>query len=143
MNLFPTTLRPSAGLALGAVLGSTMLLSGAWAVDLNEIKQRQKVVVATEAAFAPFELIEDGEIVGYDKDILDLVIANWSVELEQLDVPFAGILAGLDQGKYDLVSTALMITPENVKKYALHQSRRRGYHCNPEKEGRRQLDERR
>jgi polar amino acid transport system substrate-binding protein len=84
----------------------------------QEIKARKKVVVATEAAYAPFEFIQEGKIVGYDKDLLDRVVQAWGVQLEQLDVPFAGILAGLLQKKYDFVCTALLINPERATKYA-------------------------
>jgi len=90
----------------------------AWALDLNEIKARGTVAVATEAAYAPFEFIQDGKIVGYDKDVLDRVISGWGVQLDHLDVPFAGILTGLLQKKYDFVSTALIINPERAAKYA-------------------------
>jgi polar amino acid transport system substrate-binding protein len=105
-------------LALGIAVCGTMLPSGAQAVDLEELKMRGKVVVGTEAAWAPFEFVEDGQIVGYDKDLLDLIIAEWGIELEQLDVPFAGILASLDQGKFDFVCTGLLMNPERAVKYA-------------------------
>jgi polar amino acid transport system substrate-binding protein len=88
------------------------------ALDLDEIKRRGKLVVGTEAAYAPFEFVENGKIVGYDKDVLDSIVKSWGVELEQLDVPFAGILTGLDQKKYDLVCTALIMNPERAAKYA-------------------------
>ena len=114
-----TGARPIA-LVLGIVIAVT--LGGAWPADaqntLSEIKSRGKVVVATEAAYAPFEFLQDGKIVGYDKDVLDGVIKGWNVQLEQLDVPFAGILAGLIEKKYDFVSTALLINPERAGKYA-------------------------
>jgi polar amino acid transport system substrate-binding protein len=90
----------------------------AFATDLAEIKSRGKVVVGTEAAYAPFEFIQDGKIVGYDKDILDRIVADWGVSLEQIDVPFAGILAGLDQKKFDFIATALIMNPDRVVKYA-------------------------
>jgi polar amino acid transport system substrate-binding protein len=90
----------------------------AYATDLAEIKSHGKVVVGTEAAYAPFEFIQDGKIVGYDKDILDRIVANWGVTLEQIDVPFAGILAGLDQKKFDFIATALIMNPDRVVKYA-------------------------
>ena len=101
-----------------ALLVLSLAPAGAMALDLNEIKARGKAVVATEAAYAPFEFIQDGKIVGYDKDVLDRVIAGWGVQLEQLDVPFAGILTGLLQKKYDFVSTALIMNPERAMKYA-------------------------
>ena len=105
------------------VLCATLAIAGALghlahATDVAEIKAHGKAVVGTEAAYAPFEFIQDGKIVGYDKDILDRIIANWGVTLEQIDVPFAGILAGLDQKKFDFVATALIMNPDRVVKYA-------------------------
>lgn len=100
------------------LVGTALCSAGAWALTLEEIKERGKIVVGTEAAYAPFEFIEDGKIVGYDKDVLDLIVESWGVELEQLDVPFAGILTGLDQEKYDVVVTALIMNPARAEKYA-------------------------
>ena len=37
---------------------------------LEEIKKRGKVVVATEAAFEPFEFVVDGKIVGFVFEIM-------------------------------------------------------------------------
>ncbi len=107
------------GLAVLAALAAAWVTApAARAVDLAEIKARGKVVVGTEAAYAPFEFIQDGKIVGYGKDILDRIIAAWGVKMEQIDVPFAGILAGLDQKKFDFVATALIMNPDRVVKYA-------------------------
>jgi polar amino acid transport system substrate-binding protein len=84
----------------------------------QEIKKRGETTVATEAAYYPFEFIDNGKIVGYDEDILDAIIKNWGVKLNQLDLPFAGILPGLLQNKFDFVATALLINPDRAKKYA-------------------------
>jgi polar amino acid transport system substrate-binding protein len=100
-------------LAMAGVVGQA-----AHATDLAEIKARGTFVVGTEAAYAPFEFIEDGKIVGYDEDILHRIVEAWGVKLEQTDVPFAGILAGLDQKKFDFVATALIMNPDRVVKYA-------------------------
>ena len=118
MNSLARNVRLALSLVLGIIVGGTMLASGAQAVDLDEIMKRGKIVVGTEAAWAPFEFVEDGKIVGYDKDVLDLIIAEWGIELEQLDVPFAGILTSLDQGKFDIVVTGLLMNPERAVKYA-------------------------
>lgn len=104
------------GLAL--VAAASLPFGPAEAGTFDEIMERGKVVVATEAAYPPFEFMEDGEIVGFDKDVLDRVIDAWGVELEHLDVPFAGILTGLLQDKYDFVCTALIMNPDRTTKYA-------------------------
>lgn len=87
-------------------------------VTLDTVKQNGKITVATEALYEPFEFVENGKIAGYGKDILDDITKSWGVELEQMDLPFAGILVGLQQKKYDLVATTLIINPERAKKYA-------------------------
>ena len=68
----------------------------------EKIKRTGKVTVGTEAAFPPFEFVEDGKIVGYGKDILDYIVADLGVELNQLDLPWQGILPGVLAGKFDL-----------------------------------------
>lgn len=85
---------------------------------LEEIKKRGKVVVATEAAFEPFEFVLDGKIVGYNMDILAFVIEKLGVQMEQLNLPYQGILPGLLAKKFDFVATSNGINAERVKKYA-------------------------
>ncbi|OED42848.1 amino acid ABC transporter substrate-binding protein [Chromatiales bacterium (ex Bugula neritina AB1)] len=106
------------------LLIATVLLASSFAVVVSaettfeKIKQTGKVTVGTEAAFPPFEFIEDGKIVGYGKDILDTVIADLDVELNQLDLPWQGILPGILAGKFDFVATSVTIKPDRAKQYA-------------------------
>ena len=117
------TLRTKAGSLLAAlVLAILAIGAAAWAQAQSglwaDIKKRGKVVVATEAQYYPFEFLENGKIVGYHKDVLDQIIKAWGVQMEQLDLPFTGILPGLLQKKYDFVATALIINPERATRYA-------------------------
>ncbi len=41
------------------------------------------------------------------------------VELDYMDVPFQGILAGLEAKKYDIVGATLGITKERADKYTM------------------------
>ena len=85
---------------------------------LEKIQRTREVTVGTEAAFPPFEYIEDGKIVGYGKDILTYIIADMDVELTQLDLPWQGILPGLLAGKFDFVATTVMVNEARASKYA-------------------------
>ena len=49
-------------------------ISAAQADLLSEIKKKGEIVIATEARYAPFEMLQDGKIVGYSKDILDEIM---------------------------------------------------------------------
>ena len=84
----------------------------------DKIKKSGQVTVGTEAAFPPFEFVQDGKIVGYGKDILDIIIADLGVELNQLDLPWQGILPGVLAGKFDFVATSVTIKPDRAKQFA-------------------------
>lgn len=89
----------------------------------QKIMATGKMTVATEAAFEPFEYIDaaTGKIIGYDVDILAYICEDWGIELEQLDLPFQGILTGLDAGQYDMVATAVTISKTRAEQYAFTQ----------------------
>ncbi len=105
-------------LSIAFIAGAAVSAPPSHAGTFDDIKKKGVTVVATEAAYPPFEFIENGKIVGFDKDVLDEVIAEWDVKLEHLDVPFSGILAGLLQKKYDFVCTGLIMNPDRTSKYA-------------------------
>ena len=86
---------------------------------LEKIKRTGELSVGTEAAYPPFEFVEDGKIVGYGSDILAEVVKEFGVKkLNQLDLPFQGILPGVLAGKFDFVATTVGINAERAKRYA-------------------------
>ena len=88
---------------------------------LDDIKKKKEIVIATEAGYAPFEYVENGKIVGYHADLLALVmkdLTDQGVKVNQLDLPFASLLAGLQAKKYDMIATALFGTEERAKRFA-------------------------
>lgn len=97
-----------------------ILVSGAAQAQgtLDKIKEEGKITVATEAAFKPFEYVEDGKIIGFGSDLLAEFVKDLGVEVEQLDLPFQGILAGLAAGQYDMVATSVAPNPERAESYA-------------------------
>jgi polar amino acid transport system substrate-binding protein len=114
-----TAMRRRNGFTLGLIAAALLVLPhGAGAQDtLKQIKQKGTVTVGTEAAFPPFEYVQDGKIVGYGKDILDHVVAGLGVKLNQLDVPYQGIMPGLLAAKFDFVATSMLPTPERRQQF--------------------------
>lgn len=104
------------------VLIVVLLLAGCKKDDdgtLAKIKQRNEIVVGTEAAFPPFEFVEEDKIVGYGADILSEISTNQGWQVNQLDVPFSGIFTGLENKKFDLVATSISVNPERKEKFGL------------------------
>lgn len=85
---------------------------------LADIRKRGTLTVGTEAAFEPFEYVENGQIVGYGHDVLELMAARLGVKLDQMNLPFQGLLPGLMSHKFDFVATSVGITPERAKRFA-------------------------
>lgn len=105
------------GLAGCASSGSASSSDGP--LTLEKIKARGKLTVATEAAYEPFEYMEGEKIVGYNADLFSKICEDMGVELEYIDLPFQGILAGLEAKKYDVVGATLGITAERASKYTM------------------------
>ncbi|AST35396.2 transporter substrate-binding domain-containing protein [Ralstonia solanacearum] len=111
-------LRLALGTGAAFALPTTAFAEGGSIVD---IKKRGKLVVGTEAAYEPFEFVENGQVVGFGRDILVLMADKLGVELEQMNLPFQGLLPGLLSHKFDFVATSVSITPERAKRFAFSQ----------------------
>lgn len=103
----------------GAACVASFSLPASAETTLEKIKRTGELTVGTEAAFPPFEFVQDGKIVGYGSDILAVVVADLGVKkLNQLDLPWQGILPGVLAGKFDFVATTVGINEERAKRYA-------------------------
>ncbi len=100
-------------------------------LTLDAIKKKGKLVVATEAAYEPFEYLDaDGTtVIGYNADLFHQICDDLGVELVYQDLPFQGILAGLEAGQYDMVGATLGITAERAAKYTMTEPIQKGTNC--------------
>ncbi|MDR1089419.1 MAG: ABC transporter substrate-binding protein/permease [Coriobacteriales bacterium] len=72
--------------------------------------------LATGSDNTPFALVgENGEIVGYDIEFMMLFAERQGYALETTDMNFAGMLAAISVGKYDVAATGITITPERAE----------------------------
>lgn len=88
-------------------------------LTLDSIKVKGKLSVATEAAYEPFEYLDGDTIIGYNADLFQKIADDLGVELDYQDLPFQGILAGLEAKKYDMVGATLGVTAERASKYTM------------------------
>ncbi|OQX29301.1 MAG: hypothetical protein B0D92_04460 [Spirochaeta sp. LUC14_002_19_P3] len=70
-------------------------------------------VFASDATWPPMEYVDDnGDIVGFDMDLLAAVAAASGFEYEVRNTGWDGIFAGLANGSYDAVISSVTITEE-------------------------------
>jgi len=80
--------------------------------SLEGIKKSGKLVVYSEAGFAPFEFIADGKVVGVDIAICEKIAEEIGVELVVEDVAFNTILGAVSSGKCAIGAAGITITDE-------------------------------
>ena len=86
---------------------------------LAAIQEAGKIVVCTDAAWAPFEYIgEGGEPTGIDIEIAQAIADELGVELEVKNIAFDTIPAALSGGDADLALACITITDERKEEMA-------------------------
>ena len=78
-------------------------------------KNDDKLVMVTEAGFAPYEYHDGSGIVGVDVDIAREIAAAMGKELEIKDVAFDSLINELNSGKADFAAAGMSITEERKK----------------------------
>ena len=76
---------------------------------------KEKLVMATNAAFPPYEFKEGDSFAGIDVEIAGLIADKLGMELEILDVEFGSIIGGVQSGKFDMGMAGLTVTEERLQ----------------------------
>ena len=99
-------------LALIMVLG--LFTACGSSTDNGKLKtvESGKLIMATNAAFPPYEYIEGGEIVGIDAEIAAAIAEKLGLELEIVDMEFDSIIESVKSGKADIGLAGMTVTDE-------------------------------
>ena len=80
----------------------TALLTGAASLSLVACGKSNKLVIGTNAAFPPFEYKEDGNITGFDMDLIKKYGESVGKKIEIKDMDFDAALTSASTGKIDI-----------------------------------------
>lgn len=78
-------------------------------------KGSNKLVMATNASFPPYEYKEGEAIVGIDAEIAAEIAKKLGMELEIKDTEFDSIIAGVQQKKFDMGMAGMTVTEERLQ----------------------------
>ena len=73
-------------------------------------KDGDKLVMATNAAFPPYEYKDGDNFAGIDVEIAQKIAEKLGMELEIVDVDFGAVLTGVAEGKYDMGMAGITVT---------------------------------
>ena len=99
------------------ILAAALLCCGAFSLVSCFGGQEDKIVVQTNAYFAPFEYYDGSDIVGVDIEIMNLVAKKMNKEIVWQDGEFGIIIDTVKEGKLaDCGAAGLTITEERAEK---------------------------
>ncbi len=93
-------------LALVMVLALTVAMVGCGTTEDN------KLTMATNATFPPYEFYDGEAIVGIDAEIAAKIAEKIGMEFEIIDTEFGSIITGVQSGKYDIGMAGMAVTEE-------------------------------
>lgn len=96
-----------------------LLLAAVTAVSLagcGKSSDDKKLIVGTEAGFAPYEYMEGDKVVGIDMDIAQAIADDMGKELVIKNMEFEGALLAAQKGKVDFVAAGVSINEDRKKK---------------------------
>jgi polar amino acid transport system substrate-binding protein len=110
------------GTATGGPSAAAPQVDAALAAKVPDaIKSDGKIVVGTDASYAPNEfLADDGKTIqGFDVDLFNAVAAKLGLTAEFTNAKFGEIIAGVDTGKYEIGVSSFTINAERTKDHLM------------------------
>lgn len=99
---------------LGSVAAATLVLAlsacGSSAPGDEEISQPLKIGVINN--FPPFEYVEDGELTGFDVELVNAILDEEDLEGEWVVMGFDGLIPALQSGQIDLAVSDISVNEE-------------------------------
>jgi polar amino acid transport system substrate-binding protein len=87
-------------------------------ISCSETRDENTWVVGTSADNPPYEYMQDGEIVGFDIDLMLAIGQHLGKKIEFRNMEFHGLLAALASNNVDMVIAGMSITPDRLRRVA-------------------------
>ncbi len=91
-------------------------------VQKNVADGAEELVMATNAAFPPYESVEGDEFVGIDPTVAGLIADKLGMKLVISDMEFDAIIPSLTSGKADIAMAGMTVTEERLQSISFSDS---------------------
>jgi len=86
---------------------------------LSPVYAAEKINIATDATFPPFESIDaNGKLVGFDVELMEAVCKAAELDCNIIAAAWEGMFPSLVEGKYDALISQLTVTEKRRKMFA-------------------------
>ena len=104
--------------ALGLVAAGVLAACSGGAKKEGEAASKKEIIVATNATPKPFNYEENGELTGYEIEVVRAIFKDsdkYDVKFEKTE--WSGVFAGLDADRYNMAVSNISYTKERAEKY--------------------------
>jgi polar amino acid transport system substrate-binding protein len=77
--------------------------------------EKQVVLVGVNTENVPWEFMQDGELVGFEIDMLNEIAKSMNVEFEYVTTQWSSMFTGLLSNKWEIASSSIWVTAEREK----------------------------
>ncbi|TKT69553.1 ABC transporter substrate-binding protein [Aquamicrobium sp. LC103] len=71
--------------------------------------------IGSDQVYPPYDYVENGVTKGLDADVMALIAPKLGLEARFTDTRFANLISGLQANRYDLIASALYVTPTRAR----------------------------
>ncbi|WP_434730557.1 ABC transporter substrate-binding protein [Rhizobium binae] len=82
--------------------------------DLKTIEPG-KITIGSDQVYPPYDYLEDGVTKGFDAEVMALLAPKLGLEPKFQDIRFASLIPGLQANRFDMIASALYVTPARAK----------------------------
>jgi polar amino acid transport system substrate-binding protein len=99
-----------------AVTASLCSITATMAQDnAAALVEKGALTFGVAATFAPFEFKKDGELAGFDIEMIDLLGKKLNLAPKAMNMEFKGLIPALQGGRLDIINSALYINPQRAE----------------------------
>ncbi|MCI8342001.1 MAG: amino acid ABC transporter substrate-binding protein [Firmicutes bacterium] len=98
-------------------------------------EKKEKLIMATNAAFPPYEFYDNNQIVGIDAEIAAALAEKMGMELSIEDMEFGSIITAVQSGKANMGMAGMTVTEDRLVSVDFTDSYAEGYQVIIVKEG--------
>lgn len=71
--------------------------------------------VGVSPGYPPFEYKQNGELVGFDIDLVNAISKELGIKVEFVEMDFDGLISAIKMGKIDIIASGMTKTPQRAK----------------------------